>query len=406
MERLLAPHEAAIQAGDVRLVLCAETDGDPDEPALTEALTHLVSCYPLLTGRFVTRDGRPAIRIDDEQPGDVVLGRGTSLDEEINAPHTWSSGPLLRITLLSEPTGTRLVMTLPRAFADGMSYLAVHARFWAIYTALRTGQPVPDNVVAPVLAPALDDVLAARFTTGQLRDFVAERAWLDATATPAVLPPLAAGSDGPGADLSFRTIDVGLDADQTEAVVNLAHESSLTTNDLVSGALVTGLRPLLRPRTGPAQVLCTSAVDMRRRLDPPIPDQVLLSAATTTSLRLVVDASAAPVDVGRDVHRQLRATVDSGAAAMELAAFAHMIDEQPPSLVITNVGTIAEPALPEGLQVSGVRLLPLGHVPMVFAVVSRYRQCLNISLTYSRAWFTDLQIHELADRVSTTLTIT
>jgi hypothetical protein len=44
-------------------------------------------------------------------------------------------------------------------------------------------------------------------------------------------------------------------------------------------------------------------------------------------------------------------------------------------------------------------------LPRAFAD-GRYRQCLNVSLTYSRAWFTDLQIHELADRVSTTLAVT
>jgi hypothetical protein len=63
------------------------------------------------------------------------------------------------------------------------------------------------------------------------------------------------------------------------------------------------------------------------------------------------------------------------------------------------VGAIAEPVLPEGPQISGVRLAPLGHLPMIFAVVSQYRQ----RLTYSRAWFTDTQIQNLATRTSMTL---
>jgi NRPS condensation-like uncharacterized protein len=402
MQRLLAPHEAAILAGDVRVVLCSDLEGDPDELTLRNALAHLVTCYPLLTGRFSTQDGRPLIQVDD-QPGEAALGHGASLEEEINAPLTWAQGPLLRITLLREPERTRVVMTLPRSFADGMSYLALHHRFWTIYTALRTGKPVPANVVQPVLGPALDDLLAARFTTEQLHEFVAERARLDATATATVLPALASANGCPGTDLSFRTIQVDVDADRGRALARLAHESSLTTNDLVSGALLTSLRSFLQPRTGPVRMVCTSAVDLRRRLEPPIPDEVLQSAATTTSLRLEVDASATPVDVGRDVHRQLRADLDSDAAAMELAAFSHMIDQHPPTLVITNVGTITEPVLPDGLQVSGVRLAPLGHLPMIFAVVSRYRQRLGINLTYSRAWFTDTQIQDLASRTSTTL---
>ncbi|MFJ6463154.1 hypothetical protein ACIQM0_19320 [Streptomyces sp. NPDC091387] len=80
---------------------------------------------------------------------------------------SWEQGPLLRITVLREPGRpghSRVVMTLPRAFADAMSYLAVHRRLWALYTALSTGRPAPDELVLPVLGPALDDLLAARFT--------------------------------------------------------------------------------------------------------------------------------------------------------------------------------------------------------------------------------------------------
>jgi len=402
MERFLAPHEAAVLTGDVRLVLCSEVDGDVDDQILTVALTHLQTCYPLLAARFSTKDGRPRIVVDD-RPSQVVLGHGTSFEEEINAALTWTPGPLLRITLLREPTRTRVVMTLPRSFADGMSYLALNRRFWAIYTALLTREPVPVEVVEPVLGPALDDLLAARFSRQQLHDFVAQRAQSDASAVPAVLPPLASVNGMPGADRTFRTVDVQVDADRSTNLAQHAHDASLTVNALVSAALLTSLRTFLEPSTGTVRMLCTTAVDMRRRLQPPIPFEVLQSAATTTSLRLEVDSSATPVAVGRQLTRQLRAALDSGAAAMELAAFEYMIDQHPPTLVITDVGAIADPVLPDGLEITGVRLAPLGHLPMIFAVVSRYRRRLNITLAYSRAWFADSQINDLAISVSATL---
>ncbi|MFJ6805702.1 hypothetical protein ACIQRK_06595 [Streptomyces anulatus] len=77
-----------------------------------------------------------------------------------------------------------------------------------------------------------------------------------------------------------------------------------------------------------------------------------------------------------------------------------MLDQHPPSLVITNVGTVTVPAVVGGLRVTGVRLAPLGHVPMIFAVVSRYQGRLAVDLTYSTAWYTDQQIQEFARRVS------
>lgn len=55
---------------------------------------------------------------------------------------------------------------------------------------------------------------------------------------------------------------------------------------------------------------------------------------------------------------------ESGAAAMELAAFAHMLDHHPPSLVITNVGAVTEPDSPDRL------LLLLRPVPRLRTLLS------------------------------------
>ncbi|QKW54961.1 condensation protein [Streptomyces buecherae] len=404
MERLLGPHEAAIAAAGVRVVLCSDVNGEVDEAVLAAALSHLRARHPLLAGSIVAQDGdaRWLVRMDADAQG-PALGQGVDLVEEINAPLTWSRGPLLRLTLLRESERTRVVMTLPRAFVDGMSYLALHHRLWALYTALRTNQPVHAEPVQPELGPPLDDLLAARFTARQLRDFVAERARLDAEAPPALLPTLASVDGGPGPDLSCHIIGIDIDAERAERLAQCARDASLSLNALVSGVLLTSLRPLLPAPGGPARILCTTAVDMRRRLSPRLPAEVLQSAATTTSTRLQVDDRAHPIEVGQHLAAQLRADVDSGAAAMELAAFSHMINQHPPSLVITNVGAIPEPALARGLQISDVRIAPLGHVPMVFAVVSRYQGRLAIDLTYSRAWFAEAQIQDLARRTSATL---
>ncbi|MFJ2558888.1 MULTISPECIES: condensation protein [unclassified Streptomyces] len=404
MERPLAPHEAAIAAAGVRLVLHAVVEGEVDEAILARALTHLRACCPLIAGRITTRGvrGRALVRVEDAAAA-PVLSHGTDFDTEINTPLTWEQGPLLRLAVVREAGRTRVVMTLPRAFADGMSYISLHQRLWAIYTALATGGPVPAEVVRPVLGPALDDLLAARTTPEQLHDFVTERAKRDAETPPVLVPALASRGGGPGTDLSLRVIGVGADAGRTERLVRRARDASLTLNALVSGALLTSLRSQFPAADGPVRLLCTTAVDMRRRFTPPLPAEVLQSAATTTSIRLRVADRADPVAVGREVAAQLRADLDSGAAAMELAAFPHMLGQQPPSLVITDVGVIAEPEVTDGPRISSVRLAPLGHVPMIFAVLSRYQGRLSVDLTYSRAWYTDAQIRELAHQVSATV---
>nr|WP_202511442.1 condensation protein [Streptomyces sp. SID3343] len=401
----MAPHEAAIAAAGVRLVLHSEVVGELDDELLARALAHLGVAHPLLIGTITTDErGRRRVRTGSSGP-ELVLGRGTDLNEEINAPLTWEQGPLLRTTVLRTPgvpDRCRVVTTLPRAFADAMSHQALHRHLWALYGDLAAGRPVPADPVRPVLGPALDDVLAALFPPERLRDFVAERARLDAEFPPALLPAPASHDGGPGPDPTFRVIGIEAGPDRGERLARRAHDASLTVNALVCGALLTALRSLSR-EPGPVRLLCTIAVDMRRRLSPPIPTEVLQSAATTTSIRLPIDDHPDPVDVGRDLDAKLRADLADGSAAMELAAFPHMLDHHPPSLVITNVGTIDEPTPRDGPRVGDVRLAPLGHVPMIFAVVSRYRGRLAVDLTYSRAWYTDPQITELAHTTSAIL---
>ncbi|MFF3175018.1 hypothetical protein ACFVQ0_20625 [Streptomyces sp. NPDC057900] len=86
--------------------------------------------------------------------------------------------------------------------------------------------------------------------------------------------------------MRFRVTGIELGGDRCEGLVRRAREASLSVNPLVSGVLLTSLRTLLPTQDGPARLLCTTAVDMRRRLTPPLPAEVLQSAATTTSLRL------------------------------------------------------------------------------------------------------------------------
>ncbi|MFJ8763148.1 condensation protein [Streptomyces cyaneofuscatus] len=399
-ERLLAPHEAAIHTAGVRVVLQSTVEGALDEEVLAQALAHLYAGCPLLGARIVPdRDGRAVVRTGEVGRG-PVLGHGADFDEEINTPQLWEEDPLLRMTLLREPGRTRVVLTLPRAFVDGMSYLDLHHRLWDIYSALATGHPLPPLPQLPVLGPSLDELLAARFTPEGVRDFVAARARLDAHEPPALVPALASHEGGPGPHPAFRLIGIDTGADRSARLAQAARDASLTLNSLVSGVLLTSLHSLLPPAPGPRPVLCTTAVDMRRRLSPPLSAGLLQSAATTATLRLRIGEADHPATVGQEVAAQLRAALDSGDAARELAAFPYMLDQHPPSLVITNVGTITVPAVVGGLRVTGVRLAPLGHVPMIFAVVSRYQGRLAVDLSYSTAWYTDQQIQEFARRVS------
>ncbi|MEK8141948.1 hypothetical protein NKH18_02630 [Streptomyces sp. M10(2022)] len=92
MERLLAPHEAAIAAAGVRVVLCCDVEGDLDDAVLAQALIHLQARTPLLTGKIIQGLGKQLmVLIADSAPG-LVLGHGADFDEEISTPLVWDRG--------------------------------------------------------------------------------------------------------------------------------------------------------------------------------------------------------------------------------------------------------------------------------------------------------------------------
>ncbi|WSC91251.1 hypothetical protein OG909_02470 [Streptomyces sp. NBC_01754] len=75
--------------------------------------------------------------------------------------------------------------------------------------------------------------------------------------------------------MSFGVVAVEAATEHCGRPVQRARNASLSLNSLVSGALLTSLRSVLPVSDGPARLLCTTAVDMRRRLSPPPPAEVL-----------------------------------------------------------------------------------------------------------------------------------
>ena len=412
MERLLSDHEAMMIAGDMRVVTVWELRGNIDASAVQDALGQLVRRYPVLGGKLSLQDGKAYVRIADGQRAAVRLDRGTDLRQELNATTDWSEGPLLRMALVTEertrdtPGRTsdtpgpahRLVTTLPRACVDGTSVIALHQAFWSLYTAACSGRHAATAPVQPVLAPAIEDAFHHKYGPDELRKYVAQRAETDALIPPARLPSPASAGPGPGPDMTFGAARVTVDAARTAALVDVAHCHALSVNSLVCGVFTAAVRPSLEPARGPVSVCCGVAVDMRRRVTPPIPGEVLQSAASGMPVRLSVDDPADPLALGRELSKSVREGLAAGIPERELAAFPYMARQCPPTFFVTNLGRVTPPSLPGGLVATGLRVLPMARIPTLFVVVTRFGDGLHIDLPLSRAWYTDAQIDALASR--------
>ncbi|UGQ15460.1 hypothetical protein LO772_17040 [Yinghuangia sp. ASG 101] len=400
MERALSAHEIAMVAGDMRVVTVCEVHGDLDESAVERALQALAQVYPLIGGRIVFRDGGGCMRIP-ETAAVVRLHRADALAPELSVRTDWSEGPLLRVTLISEERKHLLVSTMPRACVEGMGLVALHKRFWALYAAECSGSSVTPTPVHPILAPPIEDSLRHKYSASDLRNYAAQQAGTETRYPPARLPNLLSPEGVPGSDPTFGATRVTVDPAGTTALANIAHRNRMSVNSLVCGVVVAALRPLLEPSTGPVRVGCGVAVDMRRRMNPPIPPEVMQSAASGLPIELVVGDDADPVELGRELSARVRENLDAGTAERELAGlatFRNMVERQPPTCTVTNLGTIPVPTLPGNQVVTDFRLLPMTRIPMPFVVVSQFDGRLSLDIAFSRACHTDAQIDDIAAR--------
>ncbi|UGQ12155.1 hypothetical protein LO772_00660 [Yinghuangia sp. ASG 101] len=398
VERALSAHETAMILGDMRVVTVWEVHGDLDEPAVERALHALAQVYPLIRGRITFRGERASIHIPESDTPALRLHRAEDLTSELSVRGDWSEGPFLRMTLISEGRKHHLVGTLPRACVEGMGLIALQQAFWTLYAAECSGSPVTPTPVQPVLAPAIEDRIAHKYSPSDLRDYVAQRAQREAQSPPARLPSLVSPEGVPGSDPTFGTTRVGMDRATTSALADIAHRNGMSVNSLVCGLVLAAVRSALEPSTGPLRVGCGVAVDLRRRLTPPIPAEIMQSAASGFPVELLVDDDADPIELGRELSARVRENLDAETAEKELAAFPYMVTQFPPTCTLTNLGTIPVPALPGNQVVTDLRILPMTRIPMPFVVISQFDGKLRLDITFGRACYTDAQIDDITAR--------
>lgn len=399
MRRALSAHETAMILGDMRVVTVWEVQGDLDEPALERALHALTQVYPLVGARISLEGEHAFVHVPekgDDAPA-VRLHRADDLTAELSVGGDWFAGPLLRMTLISGER-TYVVSTLPRASVEGMGLIALQQRFWTLYAAECAGHTETPTPVLPILAPPIEDRLEHKYDPSDLRDYVAQRTRTEAQSPPARLPSLLSPEGVPGLDPTYGTTRVGVDPDTTRAIADIAHRHGMSVNSLVCGLVIAAIRSTLEPSTGPVRVGCGVAVDLRRRMTPPIPPEIMQSAASGFPVELLVDADADPIALGRELSAKVRANLDAGTAEWELAAFPYMVKQFPPTCTLTNLGTVPVPVLPGNQVITDMAILPMTRIPMPFVVASHFAGSLRLDITYGRACYTDAQIDDIAER--------
>lgn len=324
----------------------ARVRGPLDAAKLRVALDRLPRSHPMLATRVVREQGTLVFTTEAVPPIPLRIlsddGSGQSFLEfaaaELVAPLARSTGPLVRFTLVRHPEGERadLIITVDHTIADGTACLYAIRDLLALHES-------PNLEIAPVALPPPATHLFPAPT-------------LDAVSLPAP-PPSASRSATSWSSASASDVLITraeLTGEAMRALARRCREQGVT----VHAAVCVAFAAACASRSGSKpEVIISSPVSYRHRLDPGVRDTVSCSVAFA-DLHVNVSPARSFWDQAHAVRRQLLEwTTDqklfASSAAIEAASQAERDDARfldracrdvkRHDLSITNVGRQPSP---------------------------------------------------------------
>ncbi|NEA64065.1 condensation domain-containing protein [Streptomyces sp. SID12488] len=415
MRRVLCPVENIYVAQRSRAILSCALHGPVDPAVLSAAFEAVTAEQPQLRTRIVPDGDGHALEFlpEAERPRLRVRAGGEEVHgEELNTPLT-VGGPLTRAVLVTDPDEERhtLFLSIDHVIADGHSAVALLNTVWDRYRELIGGVSAPLPPVAefpePIsaLLPHSDAADTAKYL---------ERRVEKVGRHPAELVPYDVKSteEVPGEPHRIEVRRLLLDTDQTARLRERARAEGVSVHSLISAAVLLAAR---RRLDGPDPRLlgCLSPVDLRSRLSPPVSAAVMIAAVTMHLQVLPVGEETDVLELAREVGDGLRDFLDRGDHFQEI----RIMPSTPlhPTLhlgtvIVTNMGPVPGPRLPEGTRVTDVRLAPArenyfpqaGRSP-IMACVATFDGRLAIEFPHHTACFSRPFMRELGDEVHTSL---
>ncbi|MGW7296983.1 phthiocerol/phthiodiolone dimycocerosyl transferase family protein [Streptomyces sp. NPDC054829] len=398
--RALCPVEKLYVGQRSRAVLSCTLNGRVDTEALTAAYDAVTQANPTLRSHIVADDAGHALALLDEADRPRLETRTGELTEayatELNRPLT-VGGPLSRAVLVSAPNGTDhlFVLVVDHTVTDGHSGITLLNTLWDHYRSLvaddesPSAQPDAPAWPAPVstLLPPADEADTAAYLDQRITDTKQHPVEL----MPYDVTPPAGPGEG---RIEVRRLT--LDTEQTTALRTTARQAGVSVHALIAAILLKTARARLEGDS-PRTLGCMSPVDLRSRLTPPLPPSVMVPAVTTHLQTLEVGTDSAPLDLARKVHTTLSDALSSGAHFHEMRITPEIPRNpalQLATVIVTNMGVVPGPRLPEVLRAVDVRLVPArehyfpqaGRSPVMACVVS-FEGRLSIEFPHHTACF-------------------
>ncbi|SEQ90716.1 Condensation domain-containing protein [Streptomyces sp. yr375] len=434
MRRVLCPVENLYVAQRSRAVLSCVLDGPVDRAALSAAFDAVTAEQPQLRTRIVPDgdgdgggdSGGHALEPLPEAEWPRLLTRTGGEEaylEEANTPLT-VGGPLTRAVLVTDPDCDArrhtLVLSVDHVVTDGHSGITLLNTLWDRYRELVEGTEGTEGTEGaeaarpPVAAFAepISTLLppADPADTANHRD---QRAG-DVARHPVELVPydVKPTEEEPEEPHRIEVQRLRLDTAPTAGLRARARTEGVSVHALISAALLLAARRRM-DGAEPRLLGCTSPVDLRSRLTPPVSAALMIPAVSMNLQTLPVGKETDILDLARQVGDGLREFLDRGDHFREMRIMPSA--RRYPTLhlgtvIVTNMGAVSGPRLPAGTRVTDVRLVPgrehyfpqLGRSP-ILACVTTFDGRLAIEFPHHTACYSRLFMRELADEVHATL---
>lgn len=403
-QRYLSVTES-LPASNARLpgVASLTVDGIIEPTILSHALTTLAAQYPLLRGQIVRDDTGFLLRIIEDQNPTLTVRHGAEdvVLAEINTPLQLDR-QVVRTVLSHDGTNSTVTLAMDHSVTDGRLTATMLYRLLENYTMLAAGNAPPPTSTDD-LPPPLDSMLAGQFSDEEIATFITQTLARTERSPVATLPALAAASENTApSDFAVRTI--AFTAQATTEILTTAKKNGVFAHGLISGAILAALRAQLEPATEPMTLSVASPVDLRDRLTPALAPDAQLCCVGRVWVFVTTSHPADPFALGRQIITQLHTAIGNDDPQKWILAMNHLnaVLMSPTSVGISDLGRLATPPTPSGIQVTASRVLATypGSMPLIFANSTGGR--LTLDLVYHRSFLTDQQMTNLANDIEST----
>ncbi|MFE3545806.1 acyltransferase [Nocardia sp. NPDC059177] len=335
--------------------------GELDAAALGAAFAALQRAFPILVCRIVEDADENGILLRPEHIEPVGAWVGFGDPDEVRIP-VESMDPAAQLgyldVVLAEEDRARITLFVHHSVADAGHCVELFARLWGYYTDhVETGAIAALPREYPV---SVESLLAQRGTVRGPRSGLepVTRALVVADAVGVVEP------SPPSSAALARPARIQLDAEETARVLDLARAHEVSVNGLVTAAVLRAFATVYDVD----QVGCLYPVDLRRRLDPPLPPAAGTNISGLAAFTTGVADTSDPVALARRIGTHLHNDLATGLIEQSVLHFPDFfgpgrIHSTAGHLALTNTGTVPAFRAPAGLLIDDYEIVYLSAHP-------------------------------------------